>query len=147
MLQCKGKNNDYTKTLQEYADLGHAEPVPAGELDKPESTAYYFPSHGVVKQSSTTTKLRIVIDASAKTTSGISLNDTLFPGPNLYALLADVILAFHSHIIGMSADISKMFWEIGLHQDDRDLHCFLQSGSRGEGIMDMRMTRVTFRVT
>ena len=146
-LQRKGKYDDYTKALQEYAELGHAKPVPAGELNKPESTAYYLPSHGVVKQSSTTTKLRIVFDASAKTTSGISLNDTLLAGPNLYPLLTDVILAFRSHKIGMSADISKMFREIGLHQDDRDLHRFLQPGPRGEGIMDMRMTRVTFGVT
>ena len=78
-FQCKGKYDDYTEALQEYAELGHAEPVPAGELDKPESTAYYYlPSHRVVKQSSTTTKLRIVFDALAKTASGISLNDTLF---------------------------------------------------------------------
>ena len=132
-LQRKGKYDDYTKALQEYAELRHAEPVPAGELEKPESTAYYLPSLGVVKQSSITTKLRIVFYASAKTTSGILLNDTLLAGPNLYPLLTDVILAFRSHKIGMSADISKMFREIGLHQDDRDLHRFLQPGPRGGG--------------
>ena len=146
-LQRKGKYDDYTKALQEYVELGHAEPVTAGELNKPESTTYYLPSHGVVKQSSTTTKLRVVFDASAKTTSGISLNNTLLPGPNLYPLLANVVLAFCSHIIGMSADISKMFREVGLHRDDRDLHCYLQAGPRGEGVMDMRMTRVAFGVT
>ena len=135
-LQHKGRYDDYTKALQEYAELGHAEPVPAGELGKlgkPESATYYLPSHGVVKQSSTTTKLRIVFDASAKTTSGVSLIDTLLPGPNLYPLLTNVILAFRSHNIGLSADISKMFREIGLHQNDRDLHRFLQPGSRGGG--------------
>ena len=136
-LQSKGQYDDYTKALQEHAELGHAETVPAGELDKPESTAYYLLSHGVVMQSSTTTKLRIVFDASAKTTSGISLNDILLPCPNLYPLLTDVILAFRSHKIGMIADISKMFWEIGLHQDDRDLHRFLQPEPRREGVMDM----------
>ena len=47
----------------------------------------------------------------------------------------------------MSADISKMFREVELHKDDRDLHHFLQAYPRGEGIMDMRMTRVTFGVT
>ncbi len=146
-LQRKGKWDDYKRALQEYAELGHAEPVPVHELNKPDSTTFYLPSHGVVKLSSTTTKLRVVFDASAKSTTGISLNDTLLPGPSLYPLLTDVVLAFRSHVIGMSADISKMFREVELHEDDRDLHRFLQATPGGEGVMDMRMTRVTFGVT
>ena len=50
-------------------------------------------------------------------------------------------------MVGMSADVSKMFREVELHKDDRDMHRFLQSSTRGEDIMDMRMTRVTFGVT
>ena len=146
-LQRKGKWEDYNKALQEHADLGHAESVPTPELDKPDSTTFYLPSHGVVKLSSTTTKLRVVFDASAKTTTGISLNDTLLPGPSLYPLLTDIILAFRPHVIGMIADVSKMFREVELHRDDRDLHRFLQATPRGEGVMDMYMTRVTFGVT
>ena len=34
----------YNKALQEYAELGHAQPVPVNELNKPESFVYYFPS-------------------------------------------------------------------------------------------------------
>ncbi len=133
-LQRRGKYEDFTKALEEYGELGHAEPVPACDLQKPDSKVFYLPAHGVV-------------DASAKTTSGISLNDILLPGINLYPLITDVVLFFRTHVIGMSADISKMFREVGLHPDDRDLHRFLQPGLRGEGITDMRMTRVTFGVT
>ena len=146
-LERKGNYESYTKALLEYKELGHAELVPVNNRNKPESSVYYMPSHGVVKLTSTTTKLRVVFDASAKTTSGVCLNDILLPGPNLYPLLTDVILAFRTHVIGMSADISKMFWEVELHPDDRDLHRFLQAAPRGGGVIDMRMTRVTFGVT
>ncbi len=101
----------------------------------------------MVKSSSSTTKLRVVFDASAKSSTGVSLNDTLLQGPNLYPLLTSVILAFRSHPIGLCADISKMFREVGLHPDDRDLHRFLQPEPNGGAIQDMRMTRVTFGVT
>ena len=37
-------NMSYNKALQEYAELGHAQPVPVNELNKPESSVYYFPS-------------------------------------------------------------------------------------------------------
>ena len=47
-LQRKGKYENYTKALQEYAELGHAEPVPVNELNKPKSSVYYLHSHGVV---------------------------------------------------------------------------------------------------
>jgi len=136
-----------SQALQEYKELGHTEPVPDENLNKPASTVYYLPSHGVIKLSSTTTKLRVVFDASAKITSGIALNDILLPGPNLYPMLTDVILGFRTHVIGMSADISKMFREVEIHQDDRELHRFLQPAPWGEGVVEMRMTRVTFGVT
>ena len=70
--------------------------------------------HGVVKESSTTTKLRVVFDASAKTSTGYSLNDILLPGPSLYPKLTKMINQFCLNKIGMSDDISKMFREISL---------------------------------
>ena len=61
--------------------MGHAEPVPSKDLDKPAEQVYYMPTHEVLKEASTSTKLRVVFDASAQTTSGYSLNQTLLQGP------------------------------------------------------------------
>ena len=133
-------------------DLNHAEPVPSPDI-VPSSKPFYLPTHGVAKESSTTTKLRIVFDGSAITSlgsaitsSGSSLNDTLLPGPSLYPLLTTILNKFRFHPIRMSADISKLFQEVGLAPQERDLHRFL-SERKNKTLQDWRMTRVTFGVT
>ena len=65
--------------------MDHAEVVPETDLTRPEGDCYYLPIHGVVKESSSATKLRIVFDASALTTSDNSLNDSLIPGSCMYS--------------------------------------------------------------
>lgn len=57
---------DYYKSIQDYISLGYLEPIPTKELIKPFSSCYYLPHHAVVKPSSSTTKVRVVFDASAK---------------------------------------------------------------------------------
>ena len=52
--------------------------------------------HAVHKATCTTTKVRAVFDASAKSSTGISLNDTLLVGPTIHPLLIDVLLLFRS---------------------------------------------------
>ena len=66
--------------------------MPAEDLTNPPSEVFYLPMHAVHKESSTTTKICAVFDASMKTTSGISLNDTLIVGPTVYPPLIDVLL-------------------------------------------------------
>ncbi len=62
--------------MREYVDLEHAELVPLEDLDKPKQQVFYLLMHAVYKES-TTIKIRAVFDASAKSSTGVSLNDTL----------------------------------------------------------------------
>ncbi|XP_065085542.1 uncharacterized protein LOC135707605 [Ochlerotatus camptorhynchus] len=66
---------DYHKFLKEYLSLGHMRLVESD--NEGNSTVYYLPHHSVLKESSTTTKLRVVFDGSAKTSTGHSLNEAL----------------------------------------------------------------------
>ncbi|KAJ8976529.1 hypothetical protein NQ317_015550 [Molorchus minor] len=69
----------YHDFLDEYERLGHMSRI--AEEDPISSDACYLPHHCVLKESSTTTKVRVVFDASAKTSSGLSLNDVQAVGP------------------------------------------------------------------
>ena len=80
--------------MNEYIKLGHAEPVPCTDLDKPVSEVFYLPMHSVRKESSMTTKIRAVFDASMKTASGVSLNDTLMVGPTVHPSIVHVLIRF-----------------------------------------------------
>ena len=146
-LKRKGVWDDYSNNIQEYFQLGHAEAVPPEDLTRPENQCFYMPMHGVHKVSSTTTKLRVVCDASAMTTNGKSLNDNLLPGPCTYPLISDIIIRFRQHRIALTGDISKMFREIGLAKPDRNLHRFLWRPHEDQPLQEARMTRVTFGVT
>ena len=130
--------------MNDYLNLGHAEVVPHVDLNKPPSEVFYLPMHAVRKESSTTTKIRAVFDASMKTASGVSLNDTLMVGPTVHPSLIDVLIRFRLHRIALVADISKMYRAIELHPHDRDLHRFVWRNKPNDNLQDFRMTRVTF---
>jgi hypothetical protein len=86
---------------------------------------FYLPIHAVYKAASTTTKVRAVFDASTKSSTGVSLNDTLLVGPTIHQPLIDVLLHFHLFPIALTADISKMYRAVELTKSDRDLHRFV----------------------
>ncbi|XP_018406248.1 PREDICTED: uncharacterized protein LOC108782467 [Cyphomyrmex costatus] len=69
----------YHEFLKEYIQLGHMTEIQSSNIHT--DGAYYIPHHAAIKEESTTTKTRVVFDASFKTTSGKSLNDLLLVGP------------------------------------------------------------------
>ncbi len=88
-----------------------------------------------------------MFDASAKSSSGVSLNDTLLVGPTVHTPLIDVLLRFRSHRIALTADVSKMYRAIELAKPDRDLHRFVWRSKPEDTLKDYRMTRMTFGVS
>lgn len=72
--------------------------------------------HVVYKESSSTTKVCAVFDASAKSATNVSLNDTLMVGPTVHLQLVDVLLRFRTHKIAHTTYVSKMYRAIELTQ-------------------------------
>ena len=141
----KGIWRPFQDVVQGYLDLGHAELVPPSAA--PPEQNFYLPMHSVSKQTSTSTKLRVVFDGSAATSSGFSLNQSLLVGPTLHSDLSNILLRFRSHIIAVSAGIKQMYREVKLTEEDKDLHRFLWRPTPQQVVQDYRMTRVTFGVS
>ena len=141
----KNTHVPYQAVMKEYLTLGHAEEVPPEESLPPQH--FYMPMHAVSKETSTSTKLRVVFDGSALTTTGVSLNQTLHGGPTIQPTLAQTLLRFRRYPIGLSADISKMYREVELDEGDKDSHRFLWREDPLQPVTDYRMTRVTFGIS
>ena len=146
-LTRKGTLNQFQAVMQEYLDLGHAQKVTPQELQCISSQHYYLPIHAVYKQTSSTTKLRIVFDASCSTSTGVSLNDVLAAGPTLHPQLDTILMRFRTYSVAITGDISKMYREVELCPQDRQLHRFLWRPEKSQPIGDYLMNRVTFGVT
>ncbi|XP_055542562.1 uncharacterized protein LOC129728169 [Wyeomyia smithii] len=96
--------------MAEYEDLGHCKEIDENK-DMPGIVKWYLPHHAVLKPSNTTTKCRVVFDASAKV-SGRSLNDVLKVGAINQSDLQSIVLRFREPCYVLSADITKMYRQI-----------------------------------
>ena len=116
-LRKKKKFGDFAEVIREYFELDHAELVPKTEIASPGTEVYYLPMHAVYKKDSTTSKLRVVFDASAKSDTGTSLNDHLLVGPTVHPSLVDVLLRFRQFKIALTSDVSRMYRAVRLPDD------------------------------
>lgn len=111
----EARYTEYRDFLKEYMSLGHMEPVAAEDLDK---VKHFIPHCYVEKPDSSTTKLRVLFDASAKTTTNISLNDIQMIGPTIQWELIDLSIDFRSLNVVLMADIAKMYRQVQVATED-----------------------------
>ncbi|CAG7665201.1 unnamed protein product, partial [Allacma fusca] len=134
----------YSKAFQDLIEESHLELVPKEEIFQPAEKCYFLPHHAVYKESSTTTKLRIVFDASAKTSSGQSLNSKLMVGPVIQEDLIKILIRWRYWKVPLTADIQKMYLYILVHPKHRDYLRIYWRGKTTEPIQCYRLRKVTF---
>ena len=127
--------------MREYVDLGHMHLAPH---PTPEAETYYIPHHPVFKKDSTTSKLRVAFDASAKSTTRVSLNDTLCVGPTVQPDLFSTVLRFRTWPIAFAADVSKMYRQILLNPAERDLQRILWRDKPTDAVQEYVLNTVTY---
>ncbi|XP_050528231.1 uncharacterized protein LOC126898334 [Daktulosphaira vitifoliae] len=134
--------SQYKAFMEEYLQLGHMEEV-TGEFTT-NNSCYYLPHHPVIREDSLTTKVRVVFDASAKTLNGPSLNDIMMIGPTVQSDLATILIKFRVHKIAFCADLTKMYRQILVDPQDRDLQRIVWRNQPHESLQHFKLRTVTY---
>lgn len=129
----------YRNFMTEYEKLGHM------ELAK-QPGKYFIPHHAVLKADGDVSKLRVVFDASAISSSGLSLNDVLCSGPKLQTDIRDILLCSRLKKYIFTADIVKMYRQILIQPEDRLYQHILWRDSPDEEIREFELLTVTYGV-
>ncbi|XP_053698608.1 uncharacterized protein LOC128745559 [Sabethes cyaneus] len=132
--------SSYVQFMEEYRQLGHMEEVQS-RVALPQ---YFLPHHAIHRPDSSTTKIRVVFDGSAKSSNHVSLNDLLLTGPTVQPTLLSIVLNFRLHRYVMTADIEKMYRQILVHPDDRSLQKILWRKGESDSIKPYQLNTVTY---
>ena len=138
---------EYDSILEKQESEGIIEEPP--EKFKPAGSVHYLSHHPVIRTDKSTSRVRIVYDASAKR-DGPSLNDCLETGPNTLPQIIDILLRFRLNKIALISDIKQPFLNVSIPVPDRDFLRFLwvnDINSNETEIIIRRFTRVAFGTT
>ena len=112
----------YSSVIQKYIKMKYIRTVPKEETKPPH--VWYLPHFPVLRPNRSTTKTKIVFDASAKCEEK-SLNEMMSLGPKLQRDLNNVLLRFRRNPVAIVCDISEMYLRVEISPKDRYYHGFL----------------------
>ncbi|GBL81035.1 hypothetical protein AVEN_83114-1 [Araneus ventricosus] len=133
----------YKDFMSEYLSLRHMEEVDENSVDV-KNEHFYIPHHHVIKESSLATCLSVVFNASAKSSTGVSLNDTLMIDPENQDDLFAILLRFRSHNIAVTSDLQKMYRQINIENEDRNFQKILLRDNPSSPIKTYRLCTITY---
>jgi len=123
--------------MAEYVRLGHMQVA-----NTPGD--YIIPHHAVTKDENGKLKIRVVFDASSRSSGGHSLNDVLLTGPKLQNDITDILLRFRFPRFVFVADICKMYRHILIRPEHRSFQHILWRPSSAEELIEYELNTVTY---
>ena len=138
--------NQYDNIFKEQLKTGNIEEVNEEGVS---GETHYIPHHPVIRNDKTTTKVRIVFDASASSNCQ-NLNSCLYKGQHLIPLMNDILLRFRSRFVTLVRDIEKAFHQIPIIPEHRNYLRFLWVDDvfkNSPSIVKLRLAEVAFSVT
>jgi hypothetical protein len=138
--------HSYCATIRQYEEKGYIQRVGNTATSKPEECAWLLPHFPVIRPDKTTTKTRIVFDASA-THNGMSLNQAINQGPKLQRELTDVLTRFRKNPVALVCDIAEMYLQVEIAPADRKYFRFLWRDTNANKPPDIyEFSRIVFGV-
>ena len=117
---------EYDRVIQEQSQMGIIEEVKPTLINHMKDRVHYFSHHAVVRKEVITTKVRVVMDGSAKVKANApSLNECLHARPSLTPNILDILIRFRWFKVALVSDIEKDFHMITVDEQDRDALRFL----------------------
>lgn len=128
---------DYNSFLSEYEFLGHMKVAK-------ETANYIIPHHPVFKSSSSTTKVRVVFDGSAKDSMNMSLNDRMYKGPNLTRNVSLMLSGFRLFAVALTADLKMMYRQVLVAPEDCIQQHILWRDPKDFSVKEYELCTVTY---
>lgn len=134
----------YRDFIHEYINLNHARIIPLSLKNELHENKYFLPHHCVLRESSQSTKLRVVFDGSMKTSTGLSLNDVMHKGFTVQSELFDILLRFRSFAYVLTSDIEKMYRQVRINPTQTYLQNILWRESPEDHLQCIELLTVTY---
>ncbi|GFW06782.1 integrase catalytic domain-containing protein [Trichonephila clavipes] len=143
-IQCLGHSKGNFAAIHTHLDLEHMEKVEE-HFDETfaNNICYYLPHHGVFRPDKTTTKLKVVFNGSASTTSGLSLNDLLLKG-EVKEDIFEIMIRLSAHKYAFTTEIRMMLRQILNDPAQRDLLRIIWKTGAIEEPVIYRLKTVTY---
>lgn len=135
MLKSPTFRTDYINFMRTHEECGFMT-----KIHETEESGYYTPHHGVYSSN----KFRTVFNASASTSTGISLNECQLVGPKLQDDLAVILMRFRTTRIALSADVKQMYCQVAVDPRHREYQKILWRESTEQPVGVYELNRVAY---
>jgi hypothetical protein len=135
-------HKQYCDFMSEYERLGHM--TKFHDDTSPHKVRCFIPHHAVLRPDKSTTKLRVVFGASAKSSSNYSFKDLQMVGPTVQDELVEIVLRFRKHKIALSADVTKMYRQVLVDEGHRPLQSIVWRENPSQSLQTFELNTVTY---
>ena len=134
---------EYHRVLAAHLEKGYIRTVPKAIAAADYQPQWYLSHFPIVREDKSTSKIRVVFDAAA-VWKGRSINAEMPTGPHLQNDIVRILLRFSAEPVALVDDISEMFMQVGLKEEDQRFTRCLWRASPDDDMQVYEFNRLVF---